>query len=62
MCGGAEKVNARDVLLRRARTCERIRHHFPNLLAVDFFKTGDLNAVVDEMNGVGPAKGSGQQP
>jgi hypothetical protein len=48
----AEIVNARDVLLGRARQCERIRHRLPNLVAVDFFRRGDLLAVVDELNGV----------
>lgn len=48
----AAKVNAYEPLLRRARECERIRKHFPNLLAIDFFKTGDLEGVVDELNGV----------
>ena len=49
----AEIVNARDVLLGRARKCERIRHRLPNLVAVDFFRRGDLLGVVDELNGVG---------
>ena len=49
----AEIVNARAALLARARTCERIRHRLPNLVAVDFFRRGDLLGVVDELNGVG---------
>jgi hypothetical protein len=48
----AEKVNARRPLLARVRTCERIRHHLPNLLAVNFYRRGDLFKVVDELNGV----------
>jgi hypothetical protein len=46
-------VNAYDALLRRARDCERVRGQLPNLLAVDFYRRGDVFAVVDELNGVG---------
>jgi hypothetical protein len=49
----AEKVNAYGPLLERARTCERIRDHIPNLLAVNFYKRGDLFRVVDTLNGTG---------
>jgi hypothetical protein len=48
----AAKVNAKTPLLRRARDCERLRERRANLLAVDFFGTGDLIGVVDELNGV----------
>jgi len=48
----AAAVNAWEPLLRRARECARIRGHVPNLLAVDFYRHGDLFAVVDELNGV----------
>jgi hypothetical protein len=46
-------VNARKPLLARAQACQRIRDHLPNLLAVDFYKRGDLVAVVNRLNGVG---------
>lgn len=49
----AERVNAFQPLLRRAHRCERLRDHLPNLVAVDFFETGDLFEVVDRLNGVG---------
>jgi Na+-transporting methylmalonyl-CoA/oxaloacetate decarboxylase gamma subunit len=49
----ADIVNARSALLGRARTCERIRHHLPNLVAVDFYRRGDLLGVVNTLNGVG---------
>jgi hypothetical protein len=49
----AAVVNAYDALLRRARDCERVRGQLPNLLAVDFYRRGDVFAVVDELNGVG---------
>ncbi len=49
----AAKVNAYGPLLQRARDCERIRHHLPNLLAVNFYREGDLFRVVNTLNGVG---------
>jgi MFS family permease len=48
----ASKVNAYAPLLARARECERIRHHLPNLLAVNFYKRGDVFRVADTLNGV----------
>ena len=48
----AERVNARDVMLRRARTCERIRGRLPNLLAVDFYRRGDVVNVARALNGL----------
>jgi hypothetical protein len=49
----AEKVNAYERLLRRLQTCRRIRHHLPNLVAVNFYRRGDLERAVDTLNGVG---------
>src|SRR5690606_36545529 len=50
-------VNAADVLLDRARRCERERGRLPNVIAVDFYATGDLLEVVDTLNGVdGPTR------
>jgi hypothetical protein len=46
----AAKVNAYDVLLGRARECERERGLLPNIVAVDFYKTGDVMKVVDTLN------------
>jgi hypothetical protein len=43
-------VNAYGPLLARARECERIRRRPVNLLAVDFYKEGDLFRVVDTLN------------
>jgi hypothetical protein len=48
----AALVNARDVLVGRARECERIRDHHPTLLAVDFTQQGDLYGAADVLNGV----------
>jgi hypothetical protein len=49
----ADIVNDRAALLGRARACERIRNRLPNLVAVDFYRRGDLFGVVDALNGVG---------
>ena len=48
----ASKVNARKPLLARATECRRLRNHLPNLLAVNFYRRGDLFKVVDKLNGV----------
>ena len=48
----ASVVNAYDPLLARARECQRLRKHLPNLLAVNFYRRGDLFRVVDTLNGV----------
>ncbi len=53
--GDAELLNARDVLLPRLRECAAERGQLPNLVAVNFYRLGDLMAVVDELNGVGAA-------
>jgi hypothetical protein len=49
----AAKVNAYKALLARMRECQRIRGHLPNLVAVNFYRTGDVFKVVDALNGVG---------
>jgi hypothetical protein len=48
----ADKVNAYDPFLRRLRECQRLRHHIPNLVAVNFYRRGDLSRVVDTLNDV----------
>ena len=48
----AEKVNAYGPLLRRLRECRRVRHHIPTLVAVDFYRRGDVFGAVDALNGV----------
>ncbi|HET6463744.1 MAG TPA: hypothetical protein VFH33_08080, partial [Candidatus Krumholzibacteria bacterium] len=48
----AEIVNSYDVLLKRAKALKKSRKMMPNLIAVDFYKTGDLMRVVDALNGV----------
>ncbi|MBV8551063.1 MAG: hypothetical protein JOY54_07160 [Acidobacteriaceae bacterium] len=45
-------VNAYSFLCKRAETCEHDRHHLPNIIAVDFYRTGDLLKVVNKLNGV----------
>ena len=49
----AEAVNAHAALLRRAQECRRIRHRLPNLVAVDFYRRGDVLGVVRALNGLG---------
>jgi hypothetical protein len=48
----AARVNAYEPLLARARECERERGLLPNIVAVDFYATGDLFRVTDELNGL----------
>jgi hypothetical protein len=50
----AAVVNARAALLRRAEECRRIRDRLPNLVAVDFYKHGDVLGVVRALNGLPP--------
>ena len=49
----AALVNAYEPLLARARACARLRDRMPNLLAVDFYRRGDVFRVADTLNGVG---------
>jgi hypothetical protein len=58
----AEVVNAHDSLLSRARQCQRERGKLPNILAVDFYRSGDLFEVVGELNGseTPPIAGDGE--
>ena len=45
-------VNSYDFLLGRARQCAKKRGHVPNIIAVDFYRTGDLLRVVKRLNGL----------
>ena len=45
-------MNAYEPLLRRARECRRLRGQLPNLLAVNFYREGDVFRVVDTLNGL----------
>jgi uncharacterized membrane protein HdeD (DUF308 family) len=45
-------VNAYDALLARARKCEAQRKRRPNLIAVDFYRTGALFQVARTLNGL----------
>lgn len=49
----AAVVNAYPFLLKRAEECAEERHHMVNIIAVDFYRTGDLLRVVNQLNGVG---------
>lgn len=48
----ASIVNAHDSLLARARRCEKERGRLPDILLVDFYRTGDVIGVARELNGV----------
>jgi hypothetical protein len=50
----AAVVNAHSALLERVQACQRIRHRLPNLVAVDFYKQGDVLGVVRALNGLSP--------
>jgi hypothetical protein len=47
-----EAVNAKDVIVGRARTCAELRGRMPTIIAVDQFAIGGLFAAVRELNGV----------
>ncbi|MEK6326771.1 MAG: hypothetical protein AABM66_04485 [Actinomycetota bacterium] len=48
----AAEVNDYKTLLARAQECEKVRGQVANLIAVDFYATGDLFNVVEKLNGV----------
>jgi hypothetical protein len=48
----AARIDSRDALLGRARTCTRLRGLKPNLIAVDFYDRGDLFGVSRILNGL----------
>ncbi len=49
----ARIVNQKDFILDRVETCERVRGAQPNIIAVDFYREGDVVGAADELNGVG---------
>jgi hypothetical protein len=52
----AQIVNRRDVLVRRARQCQRERGMTPSILAVDFAGIGDVVGAARELNGLPPVE------
>jgi hypothetical protein len=46
----ADQVNAYGPLMRCVRECMRVRRHIPNLVAVNFYRRGDLLRAVDTLN------------
>jgi hypothetical protein len=48
----ARTVNATTFLTGRLDRCRERRHLLPNLVAVDFYRQGDVLKVVDRLNGV----------
>jgi hypothetical protein len=53
----ADTVNDRDVLNERVDVCRSEQDRVPNMIAVDFYSSGDTFAVVDELNGVSTPAG-----
>jgi hypothetical protein len=49
----ADQVNAYGPFLQRMRECRRLRGRIPNLVAVNFYRRGDVPRVIDALNGVG---------
>jgi hypothetical protein len=49
----ASQVNAYEPLMARLRECQRIRKHLPNLVAINFFRRGDVLRAVDTLNRIG---------
>lgn len=49
----AKVVNRKGFLLDRAAMCARRRGVEPNIVAVDFYRQGDVVGAVEELNGVG---------
>jgi hypothetical protein len=47
-------VNGFRFLLRRVKTCARMRGLFPTLVAVNFYERGDVLGVVNVLNGLPP--------
>jgi hypothetical protein len=47
----AAEANSEDVLLTRAERCADVRGQPVNLVAVDFYESGDLFVTVDDLNG-----------
>jgi hypothetical protein len=50
--GLSAAVNARGVIVRRARRCARRRSLVPNILAVDFYDEGGVLEAAEVLNGV----------
>ena len=50
----ATQVNFNPFLGGRAQSCAAERDHIPNFIGVDFYKVGDLFAVVRDVNGLPP--------
>ena len=50
----ADMVNHNPLFIDRALQCESESGRLPNFVTVDFYNIGDVLAVVDALNGVGP--------
>ena len=54
----AQTVNVADVLGARVQQCQDERGMLVNFVGVNYYDIGDVAAVVDDLNGLGPADGS----
>jgi hypothetical protein len=57
-----ETVNEFDFFLNRALQCQEERGLMPNIVAVNYYRTGDVIDVVDALNGVGADPSPGPSP
>jgi len=57
----AKIVNAYDALIARAKQCQAERGKWPNLVAVDFYRTGELFRAVRTLNELAAPKTEGAQ-
>ena len=46
----SEEVNEKEYFLKRLQDCEGVTSLIPNIVNVDFWSTGDVLEVVNEVN------------
>ena len=50
------RVNARSVIVGRAKECDAVRGRLPSIIAADQVTAGDLLGAVRDLNGIAAAK------
>ena len=48
----AKVVNTKAAIIARAKACRKVRNKLPNIVAVDYFGTGDVVGATNELNGI----------
>ena len=48
----AKVVNTEAAIVARAKACRKLRNKLPNIVAVDYFGTGDVVGATNELNGI----------